>query len=66
MFELVICSKGKGAGRDTAVAAVERKEASAKKTTSQFINEIIIYRPKQGKEETTTLKVGKENENGEE
>lgn len=51
---------------ETLQSQLWKEKKHQQKTTLQFINEFITHWLKQGKEETTTLKMGKENGNGKE
>lgn len=46
---------------DTLQSQLWKEKKHQQKATSQLINEFMTHRPKQGKEETTALKMGKKN-----
>lgn len=48
---------------DTLQSQLWTEKKHQQKATSHLINEFITHSPKQGKEETTALKMGKKNEN---
>lgn len=48
---------------DTLQSQLWKEKKHQQKATSQLVNEFITHSPKQGKEETTALKMGKKNEN---